>query len=130
MMVEKQFQRNTPQRRAILEELKRLMTHPTAGELYEAVKKHFPKISLGTVYRNLELMTEMGVIQKLDMAGKEARYDADIESHLHVRCVHCSRVADLGSTPPEKVEYDSERTGWKILEQRLEYVGICPACLG
>ena len=123
-------QRNTKQRQIILETLRELKSHPTAGELHQVVRTYLPKISLGTIYRNLELLTEMGAIQKLEMAGKEARFDANTERHLHVRCKHCSRVADMGSPPPDEVENDFKEIGWKILEQRVEYVGICPVCLG
>lgn len=130
-MIDNQHFRNTPQRRAILEELKKLHSHPTASEVYEAVRKHLPKISLGTVYRNLELLTEIGAINKIEIAGKEARFDHVTEKHIHVRCVRCSRVADVDAKPPVEIEYEvSTVDGWKVVEKRIEYVGVCPECLG
>ena len=71
----------------ILEELQKLRTHPTAAKLYAIVRRRMPKISLGTVYRNLELLNQMGMVRKLDFSGGEARYDGNVEDHDHLRCV-------------------------------------------
>ena len=67
--------RMTNQRRVILEELRKVHTHPTVDELYTIVKARMPHISLGTVYRNLDLLTETGEVLKLDSAGSMRRYD-------------------------------------------------------
>ena len=80
------FQRVTRQRRVILEELRKLTSHPTAPALYEVVRRRLPRISLGTVYRNLELLARAGFIQRLDLQGAEARFDGNPEHHYHVRC--------------------------------------------
>ena len=123
------FQRNTPQRRAILEELRRVASHPTAVELYELVRRRMPKISLGTVYRNLDLLAEMGAIQKLDLAGTEARFDGDPNAHCHVRCVRCGRVDDASGLPANPIGNEpKEAGGYVILGSRVEFVGICPEC--
>ena len=74
-MSDTKLRRNTPQRRIILEELCAVTTHPTAGELYGIVRRRLPRVSLGTVYRNLEVLYANGVINKLDYAGAEARFD-------------------------------------------------------
>ena len=125
------FQRNTQQRQVILEELRKLTSHPTAAELYEIVRKRLPRISLGTVYRNLELLAQNNIIQKLDTSGSEARYDCNPERHHHVRCVHCDRVDDLHDLPANPVGNKfKESNGWKILGYRLEFIGICPECKG
>ena len=68
----------TRQRPVILEELKNLTTHPTADELYSMVRRRLPRISLGTVYRNLEILSEMGLAQKLESAGAQRRYGGDV----------------------------------------------------
>ncbi len=86
---------NTLQRRIILEELRKLECHPTADELYEIVRKRIPQISLATVYRNLELLSEGGQVLKLQQTGKQKRFDGRVESHYHVRCASCGRVADI-----------------------------------
>jgi Fur family ferric uptake transcriptional regulator len=126
----RRFQRNTPQRKVILEELQKTTSHPTAVEVYEIVRRRLPKISLGTVYRNLDLLTEMGTIQRLDPGGTEARFDGNPDCHYHVRCVRCGRVDDVhglpAGLPTDQLEEDA---GYEILGLRLELVGICPRCI-
>jgi Fur family ferric uptake transcriptional regulator len=119
----------TKQRQLILDELSKVKSHPTADELYQMVRKQMPKISLGTVYRNLEILSDSGVIQKIDVGGTQKRFDADISNHPHIRCVKCGKVADLHVD----LEFDFEDVARKaseftILKHRLEYSGICPAC--
>ena len=128
-MAHKRFQRNTPQRRVILEELQKTHTHPTAGELFQMVRRRLPKISLGTVYRNLDLLAETGKIQKLDLGSGEARFDAKTHAHYHVRCARCGRVDDVPGLSADLVGDEmAEAAGYKILGHRLELVGICAHC--
>jgi Fe2+ or Zn2+ uptake regulation protein len=128
-MASKTFQRNTRQRQVIQEELRKLTSHPTAVELYEIARVRLPRISLGTVYRNLELLAQMGVIRKLDFGGGEARFDGEAHQHYHVRCVRCGRVDDTHGLPPSPVKDDvRELAGYKILGFRLEFIGVCPDC--
>ena len=122
--------RNTQQRRVILEELRRLTSHPTATELYELARERLPKLSLGTVYRNLELLTELGEISKLTTNGGQARYDGDLNRHQHVRCVRCGRIDDAGELKGEpRRRNKTEIAGYRILGCHLEYMGLCPECL-
>jgi Fur family ferric uptake transcriptional regulator len=123
------FQRKTRQREVILKELRRLRSHPTAVGLYEIVRRRLPRISLGTVYRNLERLADMGVIQKLVWAGSQARFDGNADCHHHVRCTRCGRVDDLPGPPLDlaKVKYD-DCHGYQLFGYRLEYLGICPRC--
>ncbi len=121
----------TKQRKVIVEELKKLKTHPTATVLYELVRKRLPKISLGTVYRNLDLLAEAGIIQKLETAGTQKRFDGTVENHYHVRCIQCGQVDDL----PLPLLGDIEGllgglSNYKILSHRLEFQGVCPSCQG
>jgi Fur family transcriptional regulator, ferric uptake regulator len=121
--------RMTAQRRIILEELKNVRTHPTAGEIYEIVRKRLPRISLGTVYRNLQILSEIGTIQKLEMAGTQKRFDGVVENHYHVRCIRCGRVDDvLMDSTPMINEALAEASDYEILWHRLEFVGLCPQC--
>ena len=119
----------TPQRKVILEELKRMDGHPGADEIYEVVRKKIPRISLGTVYRNLEMLSEQGEIQKLELAGSINRYDWDTNKHYHIRCANCGRVDNAPIAPMQQLEdelYGS--TVFTILGHRLEFVGLCPEC--
>jgi len=78
--------RITRQRRVILEELQRTKSHPTADELYRKVRRRLPRISLGTVYRNLELLSRSGLIRKLEIGGGKMRFDGIVEPHYHIHC--------------------------------------------
>jgi len=120
---------NTRQRQAILDVLRNTDIHPTAEEVYEMVRKRLPRISLGTVYRNLEALSDHGLIQKLEIAGTQKRFDGRMDKHYHIRCVVCGRVADL---PYQQIDVGEERfreaTDFEIIGHRLEFWGICPQC--
>ncbi len=122
--------RMTKQRRVILDELKRLDIHPSAEELYEYVRDRLPRISLGTVYRNLEVLSELGEIQKLELGGTQKRFDWDTRKHYHIRCINCDRVDNARMGFMKNVEQSlSESTDFRIMDHRLEFLGLCPACL-
>jgi Fur family ferric uptake transcriptional regulator len=128
-MAAKKFRRNTQQRQVILEELQSLQTHPTATELYEKVRQRLPKISLGTVYRNLELLSQGGLVHKLEFAGTEARFDGQTMDHFHVRCTQCGRLDDVHELQADLIQKEpNELGGYEILGHRLEFIGICPEC--
>ncbi|MFH1418607.1 MAG: transcriptional repressor [Planctomycetota bacterium] len=128
-MVERIHRRKTRQRQVVLEELKKLTSHPTAAELYEIARQRLPRISLGTIYRNLELLVRMGLVRKLGTGGPEARFDADVDRHYHVCCVRCGRVEDAEGLPDDAVPHEIKRLGdYVILGYNLEFEGICPAC--
>lgn len=121
--------RVTRQRQVLLDELCKVRTHPTADELYQMARKRLPRISLGTVYRNLELMAENGMIQKLEVGGTQKRFDGNAEPHYHVRCLGCGRVDDLEMALSDDVEaLARQQTGYSILRHSLEFSGFCPAC--
>lgn len=122
--------RMTTQRQVILDELSKLKTHPTAGELCDIVRKRLPRISLGTVYRNLEILSRVGMIQKINTAGQEMRFDGDTSLHYHIRCVDCGRVADVMLDAPHGLDAMAEEVSdFDILGHSLEFVGRCPDCM-
>ncbi|MBC2710810.1 MAG: transcriptional repressor [Desulfosarcina sp.] len=96
----------TRQRRVILEEIRRYNNHPAADEIYERVRKQLPRISLGTVYRNLDVLCELGEIQRLELSGAMKRYDGIPQKHYHIRCVCCNRVDDVPIAPLNELEDD------------------------
>jgi Fur family ferric uptake transcriptional regulator len=121
--------RKSRQRDVIFDELCSITSHPTAVELHDLVRKRLPSVSLGTVYRNLELLAQMGLIEKLEYSSGEARFDANVSEHDHLRCVQCGRVDDLSMPPlvlppPE----DHYLRGYELLGHRLEFIGLCPSC--
>ncbi len=128
MATKKRF-RMTRQRRIILEELRKLRTHPTADEVYDIVRKRVPRISLGTVYRNLEVLSQWGLARKMDLGGTPRRFDGSMEEHYHVRCVGCGEVKDVPVEPLRDLEESFRSdTDFQIIGHRLSFVGFCPRC--
>ena len=122
--------RMTRQRQIILEELRSVDTHPSADQIYEMVRKRLPRISLGTVSRNLEILSESGEIQKLDLGCSLKRFDGVAEDHYHIRCLDCDRVVDAPPGSEVFISYELKGAAdFKISGHKLEFVGICPACL-
>lgn len=119
----------TRQRQVILEELRNVASHPSADEIYEMVRKRMPRISLGTVYRNLEILAECGEIRKLELGCSLKRFDGVAEEHYHIRCLHCDRVYDV--PPPSRIRITHKLKGcddFQIIGHRFEVIGICPTC--
>ena len=121
--------RTTQQRMLILEELRSQKNHPSADEIYDRVRKKLPRISLGTVYRNLEQLAEFGLIRRLELGGSQRRYDGDTAVHHHVRCLKCGRVDDISGEAPGDLKKGVCKTcDYEIVGYRLEYLGLCPRC--
>ena len=128
MPLEKKY-RITSQRMAILDELRKVCSHPTADEVYEMVRKKLPHISLGTVYRNLEILSEMRLILKLDIGANQKRFDCNCEKHYHICCINCNRIYDIN---PEavKIDYSSDNPeGCKIIDYSFHFIGLCKECI-
>jgi Fur family ferric uptake transcriptional regulator len=121
--------RLTTQRQIILEELGKVTSHPTANEVYDMVRKRLPRIGLGTVYRNLELMADNGIILKLEVGGTQKRFDATVDPHYHIRCNSCGKVNDVKMDVQEKINQAAEMaSNYKILGHHIEFTGICMDC--
>lgn len=121
--------RMTSQREIILAELRESRQHLSADELYERVRKFMPRISLATVYRNLETLSEAGMIAKLEISGRQKRFDADIHPHDHIYCVRCHRVdnIDFDRKMVDEIVIASDK-GYRITGYRVEFTGICSSC--
>lgn len=123
--------RMTLQRRILLEEIRAMHSHPTADEVYARLRRRLPRVSLGTIYRNLETLCRAGVIQKLEFAGSPRRYDGTTEAHYHVTCLGCGRVQDIRLEPPENLEEAARQAcGFQIVGHTLKFHGLCPQCAG
>jgi Fur family ferric uptake transcriptional regulator len=119
----------TKQRKTILEVLKKTRNHPSADEVYEMVKQKLPRISLGTVYRNLEVLAELEMIQVLELSGSLRRYDWDPGKHYHIRCIRCDRVENAPIAPMRRLENEVyQSTVFEIIGHNLEFTGLCPQC--
>jgi Fur family transcriptional regulator, ferric uptake regulator len=122
--------RLTTQRQIILEELGKVTSHPTANEVYDMVRRRLPRIGLGTVYRNLELMADSGIILKLEVGGTQKRFDATTEPHYHIRCTSCGKVDDIAMEFQEHIDKAAEKSSnYVILGHHIEFSGICGSCI-
>jgi len=122
--------RLTSQRQVILEELKKVKSHPTVNEVYEMVRKRLPKIGLGTVYQNLDLLVRLGIIRKLEVEGEQKRFDGDMTPHYHIRCNICKRVDDIFIKMDRGLEKSAASCcDYKILDHHVQFSGICSKCL-
>lgn len=124
-------QRFTEQRAAVFRYLARTDVHPTAEEVFLAVRTRLPAISLATVYKSLETLVGCGLAVKLTYGDHSARYDGRTDPHHHARCVSCEKVLDM---PGEllKGEIDSLRATagtFTVTGYRLELSGYCPECV-
>jgi len=123
------MRRKTRQREAILSFLRHTSSHPTADQIYDEVRKSVPKISKGTVYRNLRVLQDEGGITELRFDGTVGRYEVKQKSHYHFRCEQCGRVSDIDM--PVNMELDQQAanlTGLKISCHQLEFRGLCKDC--
>jgi Fur family ferric uptake transcriptional regulator len=121
--------RMTRSRRIILDEVARVTSHPTADQVFRAVRRKLPRVSLGTVYRNLDTLTRHGLLRELSEVGGQRRYDATCEEHYHVVCERCGRVDDADEKPPAALRrWVRNACGYEIHGYRLALVGLCPKC--
>jgi len=121
--------RMTRQRRMILDQLLDNHNHPSADEIYKAVRQDMPHISLGTVYRNLDILSDAGMIRKLDLGCSEMHFDGDLNEHYHIRCHQCGKVEDVPMEPINHIEdLAKEKIDYDIYGHTLEFCGVCPRC--
>ena len=121
--------RMTKQRKAILEVLKNTNSHPTADKIYEEVKKEIPNISLGTVYRNLNVLHDMGKIMILDYGSTYSRFDGNPENHYHFHCRECGKVYDVDQPVMDDLNKNvAQNTSHQVDFHRLEFYGLCDNC--
>jgi Fur family peroxide stress response transcriptional regulator len=121
--------RATKQRAAILKILRNTRSHPTADQIYDAVRQQIPNISKGTVYRNLKVLQEDGDITELRLNGTVGRYEVKQKSHYHFRCEQCGRVSDIDMPVNKELDQQAANiTGLKISHHQLEFRGLCKDC--
>lgn len=123
-------QRITPQRLEILKILASSEEHPSVEEIYSAVVKDFPTTSLATVYKTIALLKKLGEVLELEFSQGSNRYDGSKPfPHPHVVCTRCKRIVDpdLESLTAMTAEV-SEQTGFKVVNHRLDFYGLCTEC--
>ncbi|MEG1687274.1 MAG: transcriptional repressor [Angelakisella sp.] len=103
--------------------------HPTADAVYEAVRQLEPKISLGTVYRNLNQLAECGTLMKLTMPCGGDRFDGRLDSHLHIICERCGQVRDVELANAPEIDREVElQTGYDVTAHTIVFSGVCGDC--
>lgn len=122
--------KRSKQRERIFQILRSTRTHPTAEWIYEQVRSQMPRISLGTVYRNLHILTRQKRIQELDFGEGTRRYDAFTGEHYHFVCERCGTVSDLDIEPMQDLNarIDPSIPGI-VRSHRLDFFGVCSNCL-
>ncbi len=129
-VLEANGQRFTDQRAAVYRFLASTDKHPTADEVFLAVRAEEPVISLATVYKSLETLVSCGLAVKLGYAHGSARYDGRTDQHHHARCLSCSRLFDLPAhvTPRDAEALGESVEGFRVTGYRLELTGYCRSC--
>lgn len=117
------------QREIILETLKENVVHPTAEYLYAKLKEKDPKISLATLYRNLNQLSENGIIKKIDGLETSSHFDHNTHAHYHFICTECERVFDVDAdVAPDLIKKTQEMTDFTIESHDIVFTGICRDC--
>ena len=127
-MSTKQFRK----RNAIMAYLKSTKAHPSAEMVYGHLREEFPDLSLGTVYRNLSMFKQQGMIASLGTVNGIERFDADTSPHVHFVCTGCDAVMDLPQihTPEALRQAAAEESGGTVQECHLSFSGLCRQCNG
>lgn len=121
--------RKTKQREIILDVLKSTNIHPTADWIYEKVREKMPNISLGTVYRNLKILRDMGELIEMDCGGTFSRFDANIKPHYHFTCQMCGKIMDIEEPVHHEIEATiAHKTGFEITHYCMGFFGKCSNC--
>lgn len=121
--------RITPQRHAVLEYLLTSMSHPTADEIYKALEEKFPNMSVATVYNNLRILREIGLIKELTYGDDSSRFDSNMNDHYHIICEDCGKIVDFHYPTLDEIESLAEKvSGFNISHHRMELYGKCEQC--
>jgi len=117
------------QREQILNLLRSTNTHPTAGWIYKELKREFSNLSMGTVYRNINILLDQNLVQKIEAGSSNDRFDANTEHHYHFVCRECGSVDDLPmKSLPGLNKKVTRATNYHVEAHRLDFYGICPLC--
>jgi Fur family peroxide stress response transcriptional regulator len=117
----------TPQRLAILDYLEGNTGHPSAEDIYRAVSKRFPTMSLATVYTTLGALKEKGNVLELTIDPDKKRYDPETAAHNHLICISCKRIIDIPAANTVVLP-DTTRQEFSITKSHVEFYGLCPEC--
>ncbi|SBV91753.1 Ferric uptake regulator, Fur family [uncultured delta proteobacterium] len=120
--------RNTRQRTVILNKLREVTSHPTADEIFSMTREMLPRISLGTVYRNLELLARQGDILCIESGGAQKRFDGNMMPHHHARCSECGKIVDVEAVLPLPDVGTVQVEGFTLTSAEILFEGVCDSC--
>jgi Fe2+ or Zn2+ uptake regulation protein len=121
--------RKSEQRRAILAVIRARGGHSTADQIYEAVRAKHPRISLGTIYRNLRVLCDLGEVREVNSDASFARYEIAGPQHYHLVCRKCDGIEDCALPVDKSLEARVQSvTNFKIEQHRLDFIGLCSKC--
>ena len=119
----------TNQRRLVLELVLQRSDHPTADQIYEAVRVVSPQISRRTVYRVLDNLVEWGLVRRVHHPGATARFDGMVHRHHHLVCTQCDKVVDLESLDLDNISLPKGKPhGFDVRDYSVQLMGLCPEC--
>ena len=117
------------QREEIYGMVKKMQSHPTADDVYTALKPIHPQLSLGTVYRNLNVLCQSGQLRKIEIPNSSDRFDATLVPHYHFLCTQCGRVIDVELLElPDRLDTLAHQAGFSITSHELTIRGACKDC--
>ena len=121
--------RDTIQKKLVLDAVRELGCHATAQEVYEHIAADYPSISKGTVYRNLNSLSEDGEIRRIEAPGAADHYDHNCKNHYHIICVKCGKVFDVDMEPIASLtDRINDTHGFDFFDCDIVFKGICPEC--
>ena len=119
----------TPQRLAVYEALANTKQHPSAEMLFGTLQPKYPSMSFATVYKTVEILNRLHVIQIINTGEDSFRYDADISDHHHVQCTCCGKVEDLFNVDYSGIMAQAEKeSGYKLSGHQFYFYGVCENC--
>lgn len=122
--------RLTPQRLVVLKILAASKEHPSIEKIYKRVKTDFPMTSLATIYKTVSLLKELGEVLELGFSDDSNRYDGNKpHPHPHLICIKCKNIVDPDVAVLNELHKEmAQKTGYRIINHRLDFFGICPEC--
>jgi Fur family peroxide stress response transcriptional regulator len=117
----------TPQRIAILQYLEDNKMHPSAADIFRSVSERFPTMSFATVYNTLDTLKTLRMVRELTIDPEKKRFDPNMKPHGHLICVDCHKIVDVVRGFPVELD-ETERCGFKILGNHVDFYGLCPEC--
>lgn len=119
----------TPQRLAVYDVLGHTKAHPNAEMIYKEIQPKYPMMSLATVYKTLDIFSEIGLVQVLNVGEDSFRYDADTSDHAHIHCTCCGRVDDVFDIDDRSLMSDIQnKTAYRLTGKQMYLYGVCPIC--